>query len=348
MRLVVAGAVLVALAGFAAIAGPAALERAPIGDRKAAARTMSSVPPPIAFASDRDGIDGIYVVDADGTHLRRLIPVATEPRWSPDGSHVAFRRGDNDALFVADARGHGIRRLVASYDEYAWAPHGTRLVSEAQGGLVVIRLDGRRTRLTRGPDVAPSWSPDGKLIAFVRRQGETGALVVIEAEGGLERQLAKGAAAVRPAWSPDSSQLAYVQSLRPVVIDVATLQQGPLLDVRFDEFSVDDVALAWSPDAARIAVGYDGGAIVVPVGGDPGRVIRNGWYPPTWSPDGRLLAGSDETDVVVTRIAGRTTRAPTGAGSGTRAASRTGTRARTEPRSAARQSPRASRPTRGR
>ena len=105
--------------------------------------------PPIAFASDRDGHDAVYVVDPDGTHLRHLIANASEPRWSPDGSHIAFRRGDDEELFVADARGHVIGRLVASYGAYAWAP-GSRIVSEAEGGLVVVRLDGRRTR-SRSP-----------------------------------------------------------------------------------------------------------------------------------------------------------------------------------------------------
>jgi TolB protein len=116
-------------------------------------------------------------------------------------------------------------------------------------GLVVVRLDGSRARLSRGPDVAPSWSPDGKLIAFVRGRGEKRAVVAIEADGGTERQLANGAAAVRPAWSPDGSRLAFLRSQRPVLLDVKSLAQRGVPGVRVDEYDVDDATLAWSPEA---------------------------------------------------------------------------------------------------
>jgi hypothetical protein len=62
---------------------------------------------------------------------------------------------------------------------------------------------------------------------------------------------------------------------------------------------------------SRLAVGWAGGAIVVPVDGGRSQTIRNAWYPPTWSPDGRRLATSDETEVVV-RMSGQATRVTDG------------------------------------
>jgi len=68
----------------------------------------------IAFASDRDGDYEIYVMDADGSNVRRLTTASEgednySPAWSPDGSRIAFTSGrDGDAdVYVMDADGGG-------------------------------------------------------------------------------------------------------------------------------------------------------------------------------------------------------------------------------------------------
>src|SRR5437016_3804978 len=74
----------------------------------------------IAFVSDRDGVDSIYLVNADGTGLRRLVTSraklgdAGQPSWSPDGSRLAFTDDsvlDDGGLYVATLHGRGARRL---------------------------------------------------------------------------------------------------------------------------------------------------------------------------------------------------------------------------------------------
>jgi TolB protein len=94
----------------------------------------------IAFVSDRDGNDEVYVMAADGaiavgadaarSALTRLTDSPEDdshPRWSPDGTCLAFvsRRGDAWELYVMNADGSGLKKLVDSVDwgsSPGWAP----------------------------------------------------------------------------------------------------------------------------------------------------------------------------------------------------------------------------------
>jgi len=135
----------------------------------------------IAFRSQRDGNDEIYVMNADGTCQRNLTndPVNDwSPAWSPDGTRIAFARffGSNQFtdLAVINVDGAGLKRLTTASGEYpTWSPDGTRIAfATARDGnyeIYVMNADGTgQTRLTNNPayDMSPSWSPDGSHIAF--------------------------------------------------------------------------------------------------------------------------------------------------------------------------------------
>src|SRR5262245_42349164 len=94
----------------------------------------------IAFASERDGDEDVYVMDAHGHHETNITNSWSEdafPDWSPDGSLIAFSSGRN-----ADGA-----------DIYLMDAQGGHLVQVTPGGT---------------SDTMPSWSPDGKWIAFAR------------------------------------------------------------------------------------------------------------------------------------------------------------------------------------
>jgi Tol biopolymer transport system component len=74
----------------------------------------------------------IYVVNADGSGLRRLTQRGRMPLWSPDGRTIAFRssRDGNPELYLMNADGSGQRRLTNTPKHletwHAWASAQTR------------------------------------------------------------------------------------------------------------------------------------------------------------------------------------------------------------------------------
>lgn len=142
----------------------------------------------IAFHSDDVGAGDIYVVNADGTNLRRItsdpLPAVTNelhPSWSPDGSLIAFAGNEagNYDIYTIRPDGsdvHRITRTDGSDVEPAWAPAGDRLAIRritpaGEWDIRVVGLDGADLLHVALPgwQRQPSWRGDGKAIAFTSR-----------------------------------------------------------------------------------------------------------------------------------------------------------------------------------
>jgi TolB protein len=183
----------------------------------------------IAFVSDRDGNAEAYVVNSDGSGLRRLTrdPAFDQlGAWSPDGRKIAFVRGTRDtngqlrgqAIYVMNADGSGLR-LLARGQGPAWSPDGRQIAfrsgRDGNGEVYVVNADGSGLRrLTRNPDSdgGPVWSPDGRKILFVRAEWRHGnsEIYVMNADGSGQRNLTRNAARdSSPAWSPDGRTIAF-------------------------------------------------------------------------------------------------------------------------------------------
>jgi tricorn protease len=141
---------------------------------------------------------------------------------SPDGKKVAFvARGE---VFAASAKDGGdatrVTSTPANESGIVWAPDARRLVyvSDRDGASHLFMFDFRtmsETALTRDSleDALPTFSPDGKLLAFERGQHE---LRVLDLEAKTERVVASGYLSDRLeagreiAWSPDAKWIAYL------------------------------------------------------------------------------------------------------------------------------------------
>lgn len=145
----------------------------------------------LVFRDSRAGVnvnDDIAVIRTDGTRYRNLTrtPDANEwgPVWSPDGRRIAYTsdEGGVPRVYVMDADGSNPRLLSDGWGEYpAWSPDGTRITfTSSMGGttpfgdpdydVFVVDADGTdAVNLTNSPesnDGYPTWSPDGRWIAF--------------------------------------------------------------------------------------------------------------------------------------------------------------------------------------
>ena len=168
----------------------------------------------IVFCVDGD----IFIMNDDGSQRRRVTQDATavdgNPRWSPDGTQIAFARymdGVNytsSEIFIINADGTDLLRLTDNdtIDAYpTWSPDGTQLAFTSThnrvGEVHTIDIDTRTiTLITQGgmeaPSGPPDWSPDGTQMVFERfsiKKGGAGiapkTLYLMNADGTDQRPL---------------------------------------------------------------------------------------------------------------------------------------------------------------
>ena len=149
--------------------------------------------------------------------LSKEMSYAQSPLWSPDGKQIAFS-GPEQKVYVVNANGTRLRELLpnvgASYiDSYAWSPNGkeiafTTVNHRGELDIYMIIADGTgQTNLTSTRDSIEdevSWSSDGKKIAFTRGDvgdvyGDQG-VYVMDADGTGQKRLANNASS--PSFAP--------------------------------------------------------------------------------------------------------------------------------------------------
>jgi Tol biopolymer transport system component len=185
----------------------------------------------------------------------------------------------------------------------AWAPNGKAIafVGHSSSGFHIYSLSlatRHATRLTNsqcGNEVQPSWSPNGKWLAYTRSNDTSGIYLVRANGGGGPRKIIPNGS--YPAWSPDGTRLAYVIQDTLYTAPVAAPRQAVAL--RTGNYQVGNVT--WSPDGKWIAFAADtphdyfgdnaGVGVVSARGGrvrliDPGSEASGG----TWSPNSKWIA----------------------------------------------------------
>jgi imidazolonepropionase-like amidohydrolase/Tol biopolymer transport system component len=324
----------------------------------------------IAFVSDRGGGDNIWIMNADGSDKRPLTKedfrLLNQPSWSPDGRFIVAKKhfttgrslGTGEVWLYHVSGGGGVPLVKRPNEQHQkelgepiYAPDGkaiyfTRNITPgpvfqyAQNSNTdlfdIERYDLDTGEVTTavsgvGGSVRPTPSPDGKKIAFVRRERARSKLYVKDLVSGEERKVYDAldqdvqetwaVTGVYPnmAWTPDSREIVFwaggkirrvgadgsgaaeipfhVSDTR-VVIDAT----HPQVEVAPDRFQTKMPRWASvSPDGRQVVFETLGKLWIEPMaGGAPRRLVKGDEAEfelfPSWSRDGRTIVFVGWTD----------------------------------------------------
>ena len=329
----------------------------------------------IAFTSDRGGGDNIWLMNLDGSDKRQVTEekfrLLNQPTWSPDGRFIAAKKhfstgrslGTGEVWLYHVSGGSGValverasEQLKKELGEPIYAPDGsaiyyTRNVTpgpifeyaqdSTQSLFEIERYDLKTGKVTTvvsgyGGSVRPTPSPDGELMAFVRRDKDQSQLWIKELGTGEERMIygdldldmqeTWAVYGVYPNmdWTPDSKSIVFWAGgkLHRIDADGSGLAEipfaiddtrgvadapHPVIPVAPDTFVAKMPKFATvSPDGERVVFASLGKLYVKNTdGGEPRRLTGQDealelW--PAWSRDGERLAWVRWTDAGLGQI----------------------------------------------
>jgi hypothetical protein len=223
----------------------------------------------------------VFVMNADGTGLANLTTSPQDiadgtsqwsPRWSPDGTKIAF--GSDNGLFLASADGSGLIKL-ADGGSPSWSPDGTRIAFVATGkgnepDIFTARPDGTGlTNVTSDPgwEDVPVWSPDGSRLAFLGNTDGEKELYVVNSDGsGLLRLTdapTNDLGGYSPTWSPGPSIL--LEAYDHGNWDLYLVDPDGAGWTQLTDSPGDEIKPVWSPDGTSVA--FMGSPLGSPSGG---------------------------------------------------------------------------------
>jgi Tol biopolymer transport system component/DNA-binding winged helix-turn-helix (wHTH) protein len=182
----------------------------------------------IAYVTYPDG--ALWRSRADGSDARRLSypPFAASlPRWSPDGTRIAFSASIDTTLmlqlYVVSADGGSPQQLThdtsREFADPTWAPDGNSLILSRGPALgstnpqdfVLVRLDLKTGQFSELPGssglYAPRWSPDGRYLSALNTGQDK--LMLLQLDTGQWSELAAGQDIEYPSWSRNSQELFF-------------------------------------------------------------------------------------------------------------------------------------------
>ena len=285
----------------------------------------------IAYSSDRGSGYEIFVrpLTAGGREFQLTSDGSQnfEPAWSPDAKLIAFHSKQRGGVWVVPALGGVAKQLTEFGSNPAWSPDGSSLVIQstgigddlfamASGALLTTTLwqvsanGGTPKQITKmgeppGGHGSPSWSPDGKRIAFTSYDPAGSAIWTITPDGSDLKKVRGG---IDPIYAPDGQHIYFVsfgsnnlnfglskiqisETGEPVGVPIEVRSTGPSRIKRLT-VSADGKKIAYTPLSTvsnlwSVLMRDNEGA------GSPVALMQDSSYRnsnPIYSPDGKRIA----------------------------------------------------------
>jgi TolB protein len=170
----------------------------------------------LAFTSNRDGNSEIYVINRDGSGLRRLTThpnIDVTPTWSPTGKQIAFTsdRTGSPQIWVMNDDGSEAHKITneSKADRPTWSisPNNEIAYASQTGAGYDIRIYDVATSTSRtitdgiGSNESPAFSPNGRHIAFTSTRAGKAQIFLIDRDGKNLQQITRVGMNRYPNWS---------------------------------------------------------------------------------------------------------------------------------------------------
>jgi len=260
----------------------------------------------IAFVSNRDGTESIYLMQTDGTNQVSITDAQANdwhPRWSPGGEEILFNsdRAGRDTLYIMNPDGSNVRPLfpgeTANDYDGVWSPDGRQIafISDRAMGreLFVANRDGSNVRqLTDAGRLVgdPHWSPDGTEIIHWELSNEGDILLFRRQVEGETVQLVStpGSNAGSPLWIDDTI---YFDTDRDGYWAIYLMGENGELPERISWSTANSGRVTIAPDGSKVAFTSDAGQsdeiyIMNPDGENIEPLTENDFsdHSPSWQP----------------------------------------------------------------
>jgi uncharacterized delta-60 repeat protein len=246
----------------------------------------------------------IWTMNADGSGRTQVANSGEYPKFSPDGTKIAFYGAGvgNGSIYLMNADGSNLRFLTTGSfyvdrKKITWSPDGSKIAftCETYGRICTVNADGSNRTIINDniSDYAPDWSPDGSKIAFTRTfdGGLRNEIYVMNIDGSNQTRLTNNDLPdIKPVWSPDGTKLVFSRYYSCIV-----LSNGEVLCFSNSIYTMN------AADGSNQTLLASGSALDDTYVGSPG-----------WSPDGTkiifwgdvLVGGQAFTDIFVINSTG--------------------------------------------
>jgi len=228
----------------------------------------------IAFVSKRSSYKEIWVMDYDGANQRQLTSlrsISLTPRWSPDGSRIAFTcfapyNGVTSAqicMYSMDTcKLVAFPRFRGTNITPAWSPDGSQIIfsssMQSNPELYVSDINGgrpKRLTFSSGANMSPAWNPKtGQTVAFVSDRGGTPQLYLMNSDGtsAAKVDLPDKGYVIDPAWSPNGQLLTFSWRLPNDNYDIFVMDAASRQLVELTRDQGRNERPSWAPDGRHI------------------------------------------------------------------------------------------------